>query len=73
MSAPSPGSDSTQEIPLHEQIKPSLGGQVGRVHRLWRTAITSAVRSLDMTESRWTVMVHLEKARRGVYPTDAGQ
>lgn len=65
MNAHSPGTDSTQEIPFHEQIKPSLGGQVGRVHRLWRTAITSAVRSLDMTESRWTVMVHLEKLGEG--------
>ncbi|WP_158774398.1 MarR family winged helix-turn-helix transcriptional regulator [Cobetia sp. L2A1] len=51
--------------PLHETLKPSLGGQVGRVHRLWRTAITTAVHTLGMTEARWTVMMQLEKLGEG--------
>ncbi|AOM00764.1 MULTISPECIES: MarR family transcriptional regulator [Cobetia] len=51
--------------PLHETIKPSLGGLLGRVHRLWRTSITTAVEPLGMTEARWTVMVHLEKLGEG--------
>lgn len=59
-------SDNVTAAPrLHETIKPSLGGQLGRVHRLWRTAITAAVESLGMTEARWAVMMHLDKLGEG--------
>ena len=42
-----------------------LGNQIGRVHRLWRSAITAAVQSLDMTEARWTAMLHLKMLGEG--------
>ena len=42
-----------------------LGNQIGRVHRLWRSAITAAVQSLDMTEARWTAMLHLQLLGEG--------
>ena len=42
-----------------------LGNQIGRVHRLWRSAITAAVQSLDMTEARWTAMLHLHLLGEG--------
>ncbi|TVU70607.1 MarR family winged helix-turn-helix transcriptional regulator [Cobetia crustatorum] len=62
---PRPDKSCPEELHLHETIKPSLGGLVGRVHRVWRTAITIAVQPLGMTEARWTVMVHLDKLGEG--------
>ncbi|RAR64326.1 MarR family transcriptional regulator [Onishia taeanensis] len=50
---------------LHEPLMPSLGGMLGRVHRQWRMAITTAVKPLGITEARWTVMVHLSKLGEG--------
>lgn len=52
-------------LSLHQSLKPSLGAALGRVHRLWRDAITEAVAPLGMTESRWAVMVHLAKIGEG--------
>lgn len=50
---------------IHNSLKPSLGGALGRLHRLWRRAICEAVAPLGMTESRWSVMVHLAKVGEG--------
>ena len=50
---------------LHGQMMPSLGGLLGRVHRQWRMAITTAVEPLGITEARWTVLVHLSKLGEG--------
>lgn len=50
---------------IHTLLKPSLGGALGRLHRLWRRAICDAVAPLGMTESRWSVMVHLAKIGEG--------
>ncbi|ROU01423.1 MarR family transcriptional regulator [Marinobacter sp. R17] len=51
---------------IHDGLKPSLGGALGRLHRLWRRAITNAVAPMDLTESRWSVMVHLFKLGEGI-------
>ncbi|TBW51248.1 MarR family transcriptional regulator [Marinobacter halodurans] len=53
-------------LSIHDSLKPSLGGALGRLHRLWRRAITDAVSPMAMTESRWSVMVHLFKLGEGV-------
>lgn len=45
---------------IKDILQMPLGNQLGRVHRLWRSAITAAVQSLDMTEARWTAMLHLK-------------
>lgn len=50
-----------EQLPdIKDILKMPLGNQLGRVHRLWRSAITAAVQSLDMTEARWTAMLHLK-------------
>lgn len=49
----------------HSRLRPSLGGALGRVHRLWRQAISHAVSPLELTESRWAVMVHLDHLGEG--------
>lgn len=46
----------------------SFGLQVGHLHRLWRASITRVVQPLEMTESRWTAMVHLDKLGEGCSP-----
>ncbi|KAA1176135.1 MarR family transcriptional regulator [Marinobacter salinexigens] len=51
------------------ELKPSIGGALGRIHRLWRQAITSAVSPLELTESRWAVMVHLDHLGDGCSQT----
>ena len=57
---------SPRPIPaLHETLKPSMGAALGRVHRLWRSAIDQAVGELGITEARWAVMVHLDKLGEG--------
>ena len=51
----------TEQLPdIKDILQMPLGNQLGRVHRLWRSAITAAVQSLDMTEARWTAMLHLK-------------
>ncbi|WP_165857251.1 MarR family winged helix-turn-helix transcriptional regulator [Marinobacter sp. JSM 1782161] len=59
-----PGHDDLT-LSIHTDLKPSLGGALGRLHRLWRRAITESVADLGMTESRWAVMVHLVKIGEG--------
>ena len=46
-------------IPFHETLDLTLCGNMGRVHRLCREAVTLAVEPLGLTQSRWTVMIHL--------------
>ncbi|MFM9746038.1 MarR family transcriptional regulator, partial [Streptomyces brasiliscabiei] len=43
----------------HETLDLSLCGNMGRVHRLCREAVTAAVEPLGLTQSRWTAMIHL--------------
>jgi MarR family transcriptional regulator for hemolysin len=57
--------DITNLTEMKAMLKVPLGNQIGRVHRLWRSAITAAVQSLDMTESRWTAMLHLKMLGEG--------
>lgn len=52
-------------LPLHQTLKPSMGGCMGRVHRLWRSAINQAVGELGMTEARWAVLTHLDQIGEG--------
>ena len=42
---------------LHETLRPSMGAAMGRIHRLWRSAINQAVGELGMTEARWAVLL----------------
>ncbi|WP_328185985.1 MarR family transcriptional regulator [Marinobacter sp. OP 3.4] len=58
-----PSDTATQTA--HHKLKPSVGGALGRVHRLWRQAITHAVSPLELTESRWAVLVHLDHLGEG--------
>ncbi|GAA3562803.1 MarR family winged helix-turn-helix transcriptional regulator [Marinobacter xestospongiae] len=44
---------------LHADLRPSLGGSLGRLHRLWRQAINQATVPLGLTECRWAALVHL--------------
>lgn len=62
------GTDAVPDIatqPPHSQLRPSVGGALGRVHRLWRQAITHAISPLELTESRWAVMAHLDHLGEG--------
>ena len=56
---------------LHETLRPSMGAAMGRIHRLWRSAINRAVGELGMTEARWAVLLHLVKVGEG--PEDGGE
>lgn len=58
-------SDITNPTEMKDLLQVPLGNQIGRVHRLWRSAITASVQSLDMTESRWTAMLHLKMLGEG--------
>lgn len=57
--------DTTVLNDMKAMLQVPLGNQIGRVHRLWRSAITAAVQSLDMTEARWTAMLHLQLLGEG--------
>lgn len=57
--------DITNLTEMKDMLKVPLGNQIGRVHRLWRSAITASVQSLDMTEARWTAMLHLKMLGEG--------
>ncbi|MCF7499536.1 MarR family transcriptional regulator [Pseudoalteromonas sp. L1] len=52
-------------IPFHETLDLTLCGSMGRVHRLCRDAVTLAVEPLGLTQSRWTVMIHLFHLNQG--------
>ena len=58
-------SSPNSELPLHLTLKPSMGASMGRVHRLWRSAINQAVGKLGMTEARWAVLMHLDEIGEG--------
>lgn len=49
----------TLPLPFHETLDLSLCGNMGRVHRLCREAVTAAVEPLGLTQSRWTAMIHI--------------
>ncbi|MEH6709643.1 MAG: MarR family transcriptional regulator [Paraglaciecola polaris] len=44
---------------------PALGWLLGRVFRLWRSAISQSVKPLGMTEARWAVMMNLKTLGEG--------
>ena len=39
---------------------PAIGWLLGRVFRLWRSAISQTVNPMGMTEARWSVMMNLK-------------
>ncbi|MGJ8581884.1 MAG: MarR family transcriptional regulator, partial [Psychromonas sp.] len=43
-----------------------LIGNMGRVHRLCREAVTHAVEPLGLTQSRWTTLMHINMLSEGV-------
>lgn len=53
------------QLRLHETLKPSMGAALGRVHRLWRSALNQSLGQLDMTEARLAVMMHVDKVGEG--------
>ena len=55
----------SSSIPFHETLDLTLCGSMGRVHRLCRDAVTFAVEPLGLTQSRWTVMIHLFHLNQG--------
>lgn len=44
---------------------PTVGWLLGRVTRLWRSAISQAVKPLGMTEARWSVLMNLKMVGEG--------
>lgn len=50
---------------LHTTLKPSLGAAMGRAQRLWRDVINELAKNHNLSESRWQVMVNLEKIGEG--------
>ncbi len=57
--------ETDENAPFYLTLKPSLGATLGRVHRLWRTAVNNSVRKAGINESRWLVMITLEKIGEG--------
>lgn len=55
----------TSPIPFHETLDLTLCGNMGRVHRLCREAITAAVEPLGLTQSRWIAMIHINHLSEG--------
>jgi MarR family transcriptional regulator for hemolysin len=50
----------------HRQLKnPAMGWLLGRVFRLWRSAISQSVKPMGMTEARWSVMMKLRMLGEG--------
>ena len=44
---------------------PGMGWLLGRVFRLWRSAISQTVQPMGMTEARWSVMMNLKNMGEG--------
>lgn len=55
----------TSPMPFHETLDLTLCGNMGRVHRLCREAITAAVEPLGLTQSRWIAMIHINHLSEG--------
>ncbi len=53
------------ETNLQLLLAPSLGAAMGRAHRVWRDAINDIAQQLNISESRWQVMVTLVKVGEG--------
>ncbi|MEO2279833.1 MarR family transcriptional regulator [Pseudoalteromonas pernae] len=52
-------------LPFHETLDLSLCGQLGRVHRVCREAVSVAVAPLGFTQPRWTAMMHIHHLGEG--------
>jgi len=52
--------------PFHETLDLTIVGNMGRVHRLCREAVTVAVEPLGLTECRWTALVHINMNGEGL-------
>lgn len=55
----------TSPMSFHETLDLTLCGNMGRVHRLCREAITAAVEPLGLTQSRWIAMIHINHLSEG--------
>lgn len=55
-----------KNIPFYETLDLTLCGNMGRVHRLCREAVTIAVEPLGLTQSRWTALMHINMLKEGV-------
>ena len=56
----------TTQVPFYETLDLTLCGNMGRVHRLCRDAVTIAVEPLGLTQSRWTALMHINMLKDGV-------
>ncbi|MBB66506.1 MAG: MarR family transcriptional regulator [Rickettsiales bacterium] len=52
--------------PFHETLDFTLIGNMGRVHRLCREAVTLTVEPLGLTQSRWLALMHINLIGEGV-------
>nr|WP_247664772.1 MarR family transcriptional regulator [Pseudoalteromonas sp. MMG010] len=52
--------------PFHETLDLTIIGNMGRVHRLCRDVITTAVEPLGLTQSRWTALLHISMVGEGL-------
>ena len=52
--------------PFHETLDLTVIGNMGRVHRLCREAVTIAVEPLGLTQSRWTALMHISMRGEGL-------
>jgi len=55
-----------KQVPFHETLNLTLIGNMGRVNRLCREAVTHAVEPLGLTQSRWTTLMHIKMLSEGV-------
>lgn len=49
----------TKQVPFYETLDLNLCAHMGRVHRICRDAVTIAVEPMGLTQSRWTVLMHV--------------
>ncbi|MBQ4859229.1 MarR family transcriptional regulator [Pseudoalteromonas carrageenovora] len=56
----------TTQTPFHETLDLTIIGNMGRVHRLCREAVTLAVEPLGLTQSRWTALMHIDMRGEGL-------
>ncbi|MCP4060711.1 MULTISPECIES: MarR family transcriptional regulator [Pseudoalteromonas] len=63
----------TTQKPFHETLDLTIIGNMGRVHRLCREAITLAVEPLGLTQSRWTALTHINMLGEGITQLELAQ
>ena len=55
-----------KKVLFYESLSLTLIGNMGRVHRLCREAVTLAVEPLGLTQPRWTTLLHIYMLSEGI-------